>query len=42
MVLYDLNPVFSLGQRMKKYAIMIMLHSYWMTGPPNALATLDI
>ena len=42
VVMYDLNPVFSPGQRMNKYAIMIMLHSSWMTGPPNALVTLDI
>ena len=41
-VLYNLDKVYSPGQRRKKYAIIIMSHSAWSMGSPGALATLEI
>ena len=32
----DLETVYYPGQRREKYAVMIMLHSSWMTGLPEA------
>ena len=41
-VLSFLDPVYSLRQRMKKYATIIMSHSSMSTGFSNAVATLKM
>ena len=38
----DLDPVYSPDQRRKKYSIIIIPHSAWRMGSPDALAMLAI